>query len=111
MTPERITKYYNAICEVEKIKPLPLKFTRVGKGGACLTYNALTLKPLYISIDLRVVDDVEYAVIHELTHQIKLLTEKNPYPGKKDQQKKFKKLENMLVEKYMYSKHTDLLWK
>jgi hypothetical protein len=40
-----------------------------------------------------------------------LETEKDAYLGKKDQSAKFKKLENKLVEKYMYSKFSNLLWK
>ena len=56
-------------------------------------------------------EDPEYAVIHEITHQIKLETEKDAYIGKRDQSAKFKKLENKLVEKYMYSKFSNLLWK
>jgi tRNA nucleotidyltransferase/poly(A) polymerase/mannose-6-phosphate isomerase-like protein (cupin superfamily) len=111
ITADRLTRYYKALCQNEKIKPLPVKFGRVGYGGAATTYNSTTMKPLYITFDLSRMSDPEYAVIHELTHQIKLETEGNAYTGKKDQSAKFKKLENKLVEKYMYSKFSELLWK
>ena len=106
----KIKTYYEAVCKAEGYSPLPLKFTSVGKGGACLTYCAATLKPLHISIDIKRVCDLETAILHELTHQIKLLTEKNPYQGAKDKQKKFIKLENYLVEKYLYSNYSKILW-
>jgi hypothetical protein len=109
--PANIKAYYEALCKSEKVTPLPVKFNNIGKGGAALTYNPKTMKALYISFNVNRMQDVEYAVIHELTHQIKLETEKDAYLGKKDQSAKFKKLENKLVEKYMYSKFSNLLWK
>ena len=109
--PANIKAYYEALCKNEKVTPLPVKFNNIGKGGAALTYNPKTMKALYISFNVSRMQDVEYAVIHELTHQIKLETEKDAYLGKKDQSAKFKKLENKLVEKYMYSKFSNLLWK
>ena len=109
--PANIKAYYEALCKNEKIIPLPVKFGYVGKGGAAITYNAKTMKALYISFNVKTMVDVEYAVIHELTHQIKLETEKDAYLGKKDQTAKFKKLENKLVEKYMYSKFSNILHK
>jgi hypothetical protein len=109
--PANIKAYYEALCKSEKITPLPVKFGYVGKGGAALTFNPKTMKALYISFNVNRMQDPEYAVIHELTHQIKLETEKDAYLGKRDQSAKFKKLENKLVEKYMYSKFSNLLWK
>ena len=109
--PANIKAYYEALCKDLKITPLPVKFNNIGKGGAALTYNPKTMKALYISFNVNRMQDPEYAVIHELTHQIKLETEKDAYLGKKDQSAKFKKLENKLVEKYMYSKFSNLLWK
>ncbi len=109
--PANIKAYYEALCKNEKVTPLPVKFNNIGKGGAALTYNPKTMKALYISFNVNRMQDVEYAVIHELTHQIKLETEKDAYLGKKDQSPKFKKLENKLVEKYMYSKFSNILWK
>jgi hypothetical protein len=90
---------------------LPLKFGYVGKGGAAITFNSKTMKALYISFNVKTMVDVEYAIIHELTHQIKLETEKDAYLGKRDQSAKFKKLENKLVEKYFYSKFSNMLYK
>jgi hypothetical protein len=68
------------------------------------------MKPLYISFDVKKMSDPEYAVIHELTHQIKLETEGDAYVGKRDRLTKFRKLENKLVDKYMYSQFSKLLW-
>jgi hypothetical protein len=109
--PANIKAYYEALCKNEKVTPLPVKFGNVGQGGAALTFNPKTMKALYISFNLNRMMDPEYAVIHELTHQIKLETEKDAYLGKKDQSAKFKKLENKLVEKYMYSKFSNILYK
>ena len=109
--PANIKAYYEALCKNEKVIPLPVKFGNVGKGGAALTFNPKTMKPLYISFDVNRMTDPEQAVIHELTHQIKLETEKDAYIGKRDQTAKFKKLENRLFEKYAYSKFSNILWK
>jgi hypothetical protein len=109
--PANIKAYYEALCKNEKVTPLPVRFNNIGKGGAALTYNPKTMKALYISFNVNKMMDPEYAVIHELTHQIKLETEKDAYLGKKDQTAKFKKLENKLVEKYMYSKFSNILYK
>jgi len=109
--PVNIKAYYEALCKNEKITPLPVKFGYVGKGGAAITFNSKTMKALYISFNVKTMVDVEYAIIHELTHQIKLETEKDGYVGKRDQSVKFKKLENKLVEKYFYSKFSSILYK
>ena len=109
--PANIKAYYEALCKNEKITPLPVKFNNIGKGGAAITFNSKTMKALYISFNVNRMHDVEYAVIHEITHQIKLETEKDAYLGKRDQSAKFKKLENKLIEKYMYSKFSNILWK
>ncbi len=109
--PANIKAYYEALCKNEKVTPLPVRFGYVGKGGAALTFNPKTMKPLYISFNVNRMTDPEQAVIHELTHQIKLETEKDAYIGKRDQTAKFKKLENRLFEKYAYSKFSNILWK
>jgi hypothetical protein len=108
--PKAIKAYYEAICKDLKITPLPVKFGNVGKGGAALTYNVKTMKPLYISFNVNSMQDPEYAILHEITHQIKLETEQDAYMGKRDQTAQFKKLENKLVEKYMYSRFSKILW-
>jgi hypothetical protein len=109
--PASIKAYYEALCKDLKITPLPVKFNNIGKGGAAITFNPKTMKALYISFNVNRMEDPEYAVIHEITHQIKLETENDAYIGKRDQSAKFKKLENKLVEKYMYSKFSNILWK
>lgn len=108
--PNNIKAYYEALCKNENITPLPVKFGNVGGSGAATTYNPKTMKPLYISFDVKKMSDPEYAVIHELTHQIKLETEGDAYVGKRDRLTKFRKLENKLVDKYMYSQFSKLLW-
>ena len=50
--PANIKAYYEALCKNEKVTPLPVKFGNVGKGGAALTFNPKTMKPLYISFDV-----------------------------------------------------------
>jgi hypothetical protein len=105
-----VKAYYSAVCKAEKIKELPLKFQNVKYGGASTSYNDKTGQPLYISFDLSKLKDPERAILHEITHQIKLQTEGNPYLGKADQQPKFKKLENYLIDKYTYSELSNLLW-
>lgn len=110
ITKEGVSNYYKAVITAEGFKPLPIKFERVGHGGAATTYHKITMQPLYISFDLSKMLDTEYAILHEITHQIKLETEKDAYNGKRDQLAKFKKLENRLVEKYLYSKYSNLLW-
>ena len=109
--PANIKAYYEALCKNLKITPLPVRFGNVGQGGAAITFNSKTMKALYISFNVNRMTDPEQAVIHELTHQIKLETEKDGYVGKRDQTAKFKKLENKLVEKYMYSKFSNILYK
>ena len=108
---QSIVSYYNAVCQAEGIKPLPLKFTSVKFGGASTSYNTKTNKALYISFDVSKMMDPEFAILHELTHQIKLETENDPYLGKKDQSSKFQKLQSKLMDKYMYSEYSSLLYK
>ena len=109
-TTNGITAYYHAICKEEGIQPIPLRFESVKYGGASTTYNSITNKPLYISFDIHQMRDPEFAILHEITHQIKLETEGNPYLGKKDQSAKFQKLQNKLIDKYMYSSFSKLLY-
>lgn len=108
--PKRIKAYYEALCKSEGFKPLPVKFGKVKYGGAVTVYNSKTMKPLYISFDVNRLSDPEFAIIHELTHQIKLETEGDAYVGKRDKLAKFKKLENRLIDKYFYSEYSKLLY-
>ena len=111
ITSDKIKQYYSAICKAEGVDEIPLRFESVKFGGASTTYNPKTNKALYISFDVSKMHDTEYAILHELTHQIKLQTEGDPYLGKKDQSAKFKKLENAMIDKYMYSSYSNILWK
>jgi len=95
---ENIKAYYTALCKSEGVKPLPIKFGRVGGAGAATTYNTKTMKGLYITFDVNRLHDPETAIIHELTHQIKLETEGDAYVGKRDKLDKFRKLENKLID-------------
>jgi hypothetical protein len=111
ITSDKIKQYYSAICKAEGVDEIPLRFKSVKFGGASTSYNPKTNKALYISFDISKIHDVEYAILHELTHQIKLQTEGDPYLGKKDQSAKFKKLENSMIDKYTYSSYSNILWK
>lgn len=110
ITKQGILKYYTAVCKAEGYKPLPVNFGRVSHGGAVTTFNPKTFKPLSITFDLNRMLDPEYAVLHELTHQIMLEKFKDPFIGKRDQLAKFKKVENGLIEKYTYSHYSNLLY-
>ena len=111
LSPSNIKAYYEALAKNEGVTPLPVRFEKVAHGGAALSFNPQTMKPLYISFDVNRMTDPERAVVHELTHQIKLEKEKDAYQGKKDQSSKFKSLENKLINKYFYSKFSSLLYK
>jgi hypothetical protein len=111
VTVNKIKQYYEAICNVEGIEPLPLRFKSTGKEGAATTYDAKTMKPLYITFDINKLNDPETAILHELTHQMKLESEGDAYLGKRDQLAKFKKLENRLVNTYFYSDFSNILYK
>ena len=111
ITSDKIKQYYSAVCKAEGVDEIPLRFNSVKFGGASTSYNPKTNKALYISFDINKMHDAEKAILHELTHQIKLQTEGDPYLGKKDQSAKFKKLENSLIDKYMYSSYSNILWK
>lgn len=105
-----IRNYYSAVCKAEGIPEVPLKFGSVKFGGAATTYDTSNMKPLYISFDISRMMDAEYAILHEITHQIKLMKEGNPYLGKKDQSASFQKLQSSLFDKYMYSTYSKYLW-
>ena len=96
---------YKSICKKEKIKPLPIKFKNVGKGGAMVEYNSKTMTPLSMSFDKTKLNDIAYALYHEISHQICL--EKFKYPGHGN---KFKKIFNYINDKYMYSDLEDKYW-
>lgn len=102
---DSIKKYYLRLCQLEKIEPIPIKFERVGKGGAALSYNSKTFEPLYISIDMNRLNDIEYGLYHEFAHQIALI--KYKYPGHSD---KFRKIFNDINDTYMYSKESKILF-
>lgn len=104
---EKIKEYYKRVCDDLGLSFLSIKFERVGKGGAAVTFNTKTNKALYISFDLTKLMDIEYAILHELAHQI--LLEKCGDPALKHNAK-FRKIENDLMEKYMYSKFSEVLY-
>jgi len=107
MNKHQVTAYYKALCEDLGLTPLPVKFERVGKGGACVTFNVKTKKALSMSLDMNRLLDPEYAVIHEVAHQY--LLEKSGDPALRHNAK-FRKIECKFMEKYMYSKFSNLLF-
>lgn len=105
MKESNIITYYNAICEDLQIKPVRILFCNVAKGGACITHNTKG-KISNIQIDLKRCKDIEYALLHETAHQI-LITKNNNFSHNAT----FKRLEKKLVEKYLYSGFSSLLYK
>jgi hypothetical protein len=95
----KIKELYLKLCELENLKPIPIKFGRVGKAGACLTYTTHPMKSLYITFDLSKMMDIEYALYHEFTHQYCIEHYNDAGHGAK-----FKKEFNRINDKYMYSK-------
>lgn len=86
-------KIYDFMCKDEGLSRLPLKFGRVGKGGAKCTYRGI--KPLSITIDLgRISVGSVYALCHEVAHQIEIPK------GNATHNRSFKKTEQYLVKKY-----------
>lgn len=105
MKQSQISGYYNAVLKAENLPEVPLKFCRVGKGGACVSYvqsrltGAISIDS--VQIDLNRCGDPEYAILHEIAHVI-MIRKKN-YPG---HNAAFRKEEARLVDKYMYSSLT-----
>ena len=91
-----VKELYNYICDVEKIKKIPLLFKTVGKGGAKLVFYKNSKCPVSINIDLYgICIGASYALCHEVAHQILVSTEGDARHGSN-----FKKLEKKLVAKY-----------
>ena len=108
--PQNIVNYYKGVCKAVGISPIPIKFGSVGRLGAATTYHTKTFEPLYITFDLGKVRDIETAILHEITHQILLTKEKNPYNNCAKRPAKFSKIENSLIEKFTYSPLSKLLY-
>lgn len=94
----RISGYYNEVRSLENLPPIPLVFCRVGKGGACVEYNPVTKRPINVQVDIRRCGDVGYALLHEIAH-LKLGIKKGYYGHNAE----FRRVENDLVDRYMYS--------
>lgn len=97
-----IVELYKYICKNESIRPIPVKFKKVGKGGACCTfeitrfYGKTYKKPIAIEIDLgRICIGAAWALCHEVAHQIEITCRNNS-----THDKNFKSLEQSLVKKY-----------
>lgn len=89
-----LKELYEYICLMEGIKQKQLKFTKVGKGGACCSYSGRVVYS--ISIDLaRICFGAAYVLCHEVAHQI--LIEKD---GNATHNKAFKNEEQRLVKSY-----------
>lgn len=105
---ESVVNYYKAICKDLNIKPIVVKFGSVGHAGAATTYDAKTFVPEYITFDLSKVTDIERAILHEITHQILLVKQQNPFHNC-HKSAGFKKVENKLIDKYFYSSQSAVL--
>jgi hypothetical protein len=104
MNQSNVLNYYNAICKDLKIETVNLRFTNVSKGGACIVHNSKGLIT-EIQIDLKRCNDVERGVLHEVAHKI-LIRKNNNFSHNTT----FKNLEKKLIEKYFYSKFSNLLF-
>lgn len=102
-TKENIKKYYEAICKDLKIEPIKLNFCYVARGGACITHDGKG-KLFSIDIDLNRCSDIERGILHEVSHQILILKNNNTTHNTT-----FKKLEAKLIDKYFYSKFSNIL--
>ena len=105
---ESVVNYYKEICKDLNIKPIAVKFGSVGHAGAATTYDTKTFVPEYITFDLSKVTDIERAILHEITHQILLLKQQNPFHNC-NKSAGFKKLENKLIDRYFYSSQSAVL--
>ena len=105
---ESVVNYYKAICKDLNIKPIAVKFGSIGRAGAATTYDAKTFIPEYITFDLSKVTDIERAILHEITHQILLVKQQNPFHNC-HKNIGFKKLENKLIDRYFYSSQSAVL--
>jgi hypothetical protein len=95
---DKIKGFYDDVMKAEKMFPVPLIFCRVGKGGACVSFNPITKRIYDVQMDINRCKDPGYAILHEIAH-VKMLSSKG-YPG---HNASFRKEENRLVEKYMNS--------
>jgi hypothetical protein len=105
---ESVVNYYKEICKDLKIKPIAIKFGSVGRAGAATTFDTKTFIPEYITFDLSKVTDIERAILHEITHQILLVKQQNPFHNC-HKNIGFKKLENKLIDRYFYSSQSAVL--
>jgi hypothetical protein len=72
-----IVELYKFMCKSEGIKEIKVCFAKVGKGGACCTFNRISKQPLAIYIDLNRIDfGAAYVLCHETAHQINLIINK-----------------------------------
>lgn len=97
-----LTELYSYICKDMNIRKLPLKFKKVGKGGACCTFEVRrqygqTIKtPIAIEMDLgRICIGSAWALCHEIAHQIEI-----SYRNNSTHDRNFKALEADLIKKY-----------
>jgi len=95
---QKIRGFYEEILRAENLPSIPLVFCRVAKAGACVEFNTSTMKPVNVQVDVNRCNDPEYAILHEVAH-LKLGLSKGYYGHNTS----FKKEENRLVDKYMYS--------
>lgn len=98
MNQQKISGFYNEVLRAEKLPPVPLKFCRVAKAGACVSYNPVTMVIDSCQLDLNRCNDPEYAILHEIAHIAQITKKRNA-----GHNAAFKKEEARLVDQYMYS--------
>ncbi len=97
MREQQIKGFYEDVLRAENLPLVPLVFCRVAKAGACVEFTP-SMKPVNVQLDMNRCMDPEYAILHEIAH-LHLLFSKG-YAG---HNASFKKKENELMDKYMYS--------
>src|SRR5690349_3236651 len=97
---QKIQGFYSDVIAAENLPQIPLVFCRVGKGGACVQFNSITMQPVNVQMDINRCNDPEFGVLHEVAHLKLLITKKD---AAQKHNAAFRKIESELVDKYMYS--------
>lgn len=97
MNQQKLIGYFNEVLKSENLPAVPLKFCRISKGVACVSY-VNPKNPIEVQLDLNRCSDPEYALLHEIAHLKQMFGKGNP-----GHNAAFKKEEARMVDQYMYS--------
>jgi hypothetical protein len=90
-----IVELANHICECEGVRSIPVRFCRVGRGGASVTFSGKKCYSINIDIE-RISIGAAYVLAHEVAHCV-LICKSGNYKHDKD----FKTLNKVLERKYV----------